>query len=170
MKNLNIPDNTQSDPNAAKIERLSQAMSFRISRLAAINERAGTHRFRNELGVSLSEWRVLGLVAESSPATTSEIREMLLLDRGLMSRTVKELCARNLLLTEPCPNDRRQTLLLLTEEGRALHKSCIAFTDQRNQSMASVLTAEECEEFSRMLDLMIEHNAELLKQRSPTGE
>jgi len=166
LKKLSARKTTQAHPEPAKIERLSQAMSFRISRLAAINERTGANRFKNEFGLSLSEWRMIGLVAQSDPATTSQIRETLLLDRGLLSRTVKELCARNLLITTPSPDDRRQTLLSLTDEGRTIHQACIAFTDERNHSMASVLTAEEQKEFSRMLDLMIEHNAELLKQRS----
>nr|WP_325249980.1 MarR family winged helix-turn-helix transcriptional regulator [Amylibacter sp.] len=170
MKNPNARKINPALPDPDSIERLSQAMSFRISRLAAINERAGTHRFKNEFGLSLSEWRVIGLVAESSPATTSKIRKMLLLDRGLLSRTVKELCSRNLLITEPSPKDRRQTLLFLTDEGRALHQACIKFTDERNRSMASVLTAKEQEEFGRILDLMIDHNAKLLKQGNYTGD
>ena len=156
----------QAAASKHSIESLSEALSFRISRLSAINERSGSQYFRDELGVSLSEWRVLGLVAEFDPATTSSVRESLLMDRGLLSRIVKELCARDLLISQPSPTDKRQTQLFLTPQGWQLHRNCIAFTNERNGSMASVLTPKEQSEFGRMLDLLIKHNVELLRQRN----
>lgn len=148
-----------------QIENLSEALSFRISRLAAINERNGSLYFRKHLGLSLSEWRVIGLVAESEPMLTSTLREILVMDHGLLSRVVKELIARGLLSSGPCEADKRQTELSLTPEGRRLHDQCISFTIQRNAVMASVLSQEEQAELHRLLDLMITHNAALLKAK-----
>ena len=153
-------------PTQAELKRLPDALSFRIARLAAINERAGTQHFRDELGISLSGWRVIGLVAEGDPATTISVRDMLVMDRGLLSRVVKELITRGLLLSQPSPTDKRQTQLYLTPDGWALHKKCIAFTKQRNAVMTQGLTPQEEAEFSRLLDLLIETNAERLRLRS----
>ncbi|GGA27521.1 MarR family winged helix-turn-helix transcriptional regulator [Neptunicoccus cionae] len=148
-----------------QIENLSGALSFRISRLAAINERNGSHHFRNQLGVSLSEWRVIGLVAESEPMLTSTLREILVMDHGLLSRVVKELIARGLLSSQACQTDKRQIELTLTSEGRRLHNDCISFTIERNAVMASVLSPDEQAELNRLLDVMIAHNATLLKSK-----
>ncbi|WP_069300678.1 MarR family winged helix-turn-helix transcriptional regulator [Neptunicoccus sediminis] len=147
------------------IENLSEALSFRISRLAAINERNGSHHFRNHLGVNLSEWRVIGLVAEYEPMLTSALRDILVTDHGLLSRIVKELVSRGLLISQPCAADKRQTELSLTPEGRDLHNNCIPFTIERNAVMASVLSPEEQAELYRLLDVMIAHNAALLKAK-----
>ncbi|MBR9864809.1 MAG: MarR family transcriptional regulator [Rhodobacteraceae bacterium] len=152
-----------------QIENLSEALSFRIARLAAINERNGVHYFRKHLGVNLSEWRVIGLVAESEPMLTSTLREILVMDHGLLSRVVKELVARDLLTSGPCEADKRQTELSLTPEGRRLHAQCIAFTIQRNTAMASVLSPKEQAELHRFLELLISHNAELLKTKQEPG-
>lgn len=154
----------------AALARLPDALSFRIARLAAINERSGSHYFRTEQGVSLSEWRVLGLVADGNPATTASLRDTLVMDRGQLSRVVKALIARKLLRSQPNPKDKRQTQLHLTPDGRALFDKCIAFTEGRNRVMASALTPEERHEFSRLLDLMIDHNAALFMQRNPSDD
>jgi len=153
-----------------RIESLTAALSFRISRLSAINERLGAHHFRNEMGVTLSEWRVLALAAEGDPATTIAVRETLLLDRGLLSRIVKGLSDRGLLVSEASPTDKRQTQLLLTADGWELHERCIAFTNERNTYMASVLNPYERTEFERMLDLLIKHNTKLLRLRNLSND
>ncbi|UYV39217.1 MarR family transcriptional regulator [Rhodobacteraceae bacterium D3-12] len=148
-----------------QIRHLTDAMSFRVSRFASINEYLGSKHFRREFGVSLSEWRVLGLVAEGNPATTRALRDTLLMDRGLLSRVVKALRSRGLVRSQVCASDKRQAELFLTDEGRALHRACIAFTDNRNKAMASALTAEEQAEFNRLLDVLIASNAALIKTK-----
>ena len=154
----------------AELKRLPDALSFRIARLAAINERAGTQHFRDELGISLSGWRVIGLVAEGDPATTISVRDALVMDRGLLSRVVKELITRGLLLSQHSPTDKRQTQLYLTPDGWALHKKCIAFTKERNAVMTGSLTPHEEAEFSRVLDILIKENAERLRLRSLSND
>ena len=148
----------------SNISCLSEALSFRLARMVVINDRLGSKYFRDQKGLSLSEWRIMGLVAEGAPATTSSIRDRLLMDRGLLSRVVKALCERGLLTSTPNPDDKRHTLLALTPEGQKLHDNCIVFTSERNASMTSVLTAHEIAEFSRVLDLLIDHNTNRLTQ------
>lgn len=158
------------EDKAPRIENLSAALSFRVARFVAINERNGAQYFKDQLGVSLSEWRVLGLVAESDGVTTRSIRKTLLMDRGLLSRVVKALRERKLILSQACKTDKRQTQLFLTPSGWGLHRDCIAFTNERNRSMASILEPHEEAEFSRLLDLLIDHNAQLLKKRGLTDD
>lgn len=152
------------------IRCISEAMSFRVSRFAAINEHLGSKHFRDEFGLSLSEWRVLGLVEESDPATTSSVRDTLLMDRGLLSRVVKALRTRGLLLSQTSATDKRQTELFLTVEGRELHQACMEFTKERNREMASALTPVEQAEFQRILDVLITSNAQRLTKKEAADD
>lgn len=152
------------------IRCISEAMSFRVSRFAAINEHLGSKHFRDEFGLSLSEWRVLGLVEESDPATTSSVRDTLLMDRGLLSRVVKALRTRGLLLSQTSATDKRQTELFLTVEGRELHQACMKFTKERNREMASALTPVEQAEFQRILDVLITSNAQRLTKKEAADD
>ena len=147
------------------IRSIRDALSFRIARMAAINERAGGFYFQNELGLRLNEWRVLGLVAAAGVAAFSDIRDQLLIDKGQLSRVVASLVARGLLENRPSVTDARQVDLSLTADGRALHDRGIAFTAERNEAMADVLSARECEQLLDMLDRLIAHNEALQQQR-----
>lgn len=154
----------------SKILCLSDALSFRVSRFAAINEHLGSKHFRDEFELSLSEWRVLGLVQESDPATTSSVRAMLLMDRGLLSRVVKALRTRGLLISQTSATDKRQIELFLTVEGRELHQACMEFTKERNREMASALTTAEQAEFQRILDVLITSNAQRLTTKEAADD
>ena len=156
--------------NGSQIQCLSDALSFRVSRFAAINEHLGSKHFRDEFGLSLSEWRVLGLVQESDPATTASVRATLLMDRGFLSRVVKGLRTRGLLISQTSATDKRQTELLLTVEGKELHQAGMVFTRERNQAMASALKPSEQAEFGGMLDMLIAANAKRLTTKDSADE
>ncbi|MEY8839904.1 MarR family winged helix-turn-helix transcriptional regulator, partial [Cribrihabitans sp. XS_ASV171] len=135
---------TDEDPGERRpINSVLEAVSFRISRLAAINERAGGHVFRSAFGISLNEWRILGITAALQPVTFGAIRAMLVMDKGQLSRVVKALIERKLIESRSASGDARQIELSLTEAGQALHAQAIEFTVERNAVMGSVLSDEE---------------------------
>lgn len=68
---------------------------------------------------TLTEVRVLYEVAHRPGITASELVRELALDAGYLSRILRRFESHGWLLREPAPNDRRQTLLKLTEPGYA---------------------------------------------------
>jgi len=67
---------------------------------------------------SLTEVRVLYELAHRDHPTAAEIADVLALDRGYLSRTLRSFKRRKLITTETSRKDRRQTLLSLTAAGR----------------------------------------------------
>lgn len=151
------------------LSSLPEALSFRISRLAAISERAGGQYFKREFDLTLAEWRILGLTATAGMITFACLRDTLLLDKGQLSRTIKALVARGLIETRKSETDSRQIDLHITPAGQELNDRALRFTSERNAVMAGVLTGEECAEFGRLLDLLIEHNQALLLKGPADG-
>jgi len=143
------------------IHSILDAIAFRLARLAAVNERAGTVRFRSAYGISLNEWRVLGLAHALAPATVSAIRKVLLMDKGQLSRTVRQLSDAGLIETRPARNDSRSVEVTLTEAGQGLHNRILEFSRERNEAVVETLTPEECRELMRLLQKITAHNEEL---------
>ncbi|SDE51166.1 MarR family winged helix-turn-helix transcriptional regulator [Ruegeria marina] len=152
------------------IKTLLDALSFRISRLAAINERAGGHYFKSEFDLSLSEWRILGVTAAKRGIQFSELRDLLLLDKGQLSRTIKSLCKRGLINTRKSDSDARQIELQITAAGQVLHDKVLAFTIERNAAMGAVLTDAEWATFDHLLSKLIDHNQSLLVAKGMTDD
>ena len=152
-----------------EIREITDALSFKIARLDAINERAGSHYFKLHHDITLNQWRILGLVSAMGPVPSREVRDKLLMDKGQFSRVVNQLIERGLILSRPRESNASSLLLELTEAGRALHKVLIRFTAERNARTAGALTREECKTFLRLLDKVVDHAEALLleRQRKP---
>lgn len=143
------------------IHAITDALTFRIARLNAVNERAGIHWFRKEHDLSLNEWRILGLTHALEPVAFQTIRDILIMDKGQLSRAIKALGARGLIETKAAQGDARAIELVTTEVGKVLHDKVLAFTAERNESVVAALSPAECREFLRLLRKMSDHNDQL---------
>ena len=81
----------------------------------------------------------------SSPV---EISKNLVMDAGGMSRMVDRMVKRELIARTPNPQDKRQVILTLTDEGQAL---CERFEKDAQTSIMGNLTARLTTEESRLL-------------------
>ena len=150
------------------IGRISDALSFRLVRLVGINERSGGRWSRRVFGLSLNEWRVMGLAHELAPATAAQIGKMLQMDKGQVSRIVQTLVEKGYLVARPSARDARVAILDLTDAGRVLHDRVLAYAAIRNEMVVSSLSREECATFMRLLEKITAHNEDLL-ERAETG-
>ena len=150
------------------IKQLDQALSFRIAKLAALNERSGSYYFQNAYGLRLNEWRVLGTLAPHKKMSFSQMFEALWIDKGQLSRTIKGMAQRGLLHTQAAEKDARQIDLHITPKGHALHDEVLGFTLERNEAMVGDLSPDECALFLNFLSRVIAHNEALLQHRKDT--
>jgi DNA-binding MarR family transcriptional regulator/GNAT superfamily N-acetyltransferase len=98
---------------AARIAAVRRFNRFYTRRIGVLQE--GLHGS----AWSLTEGRVLYELAQRAAPTAAELARDLGLDPGYLSRILKGFEARGELERRPCARDGRQTILALTEAGRA---------------------------------------------------
>lgn len=135
-----------------QLQDIRDVLMFRIARLATIGDRTGQSRVLREFGLSLGEWRVLGVICARPPATLADIAGELYLDKGQLSRTISSLIDNGLVAHSPSAQDRRQTLFEPTAKGRRLHDKVLIFAFTRHSEWMGALSASEQTEFVRLLD------------------
>lgn len=69
-------------------------------------------------GLLPAAYKLFTTIARRGPVTSSALAEQLMLDRGQVSRTVRELERLGLVQRAPDPADGRSSLLSATPEGR----------------------------------------------------
>lgn len=136
------------------IDAITDALSFRIARFNLLNERLGAAQFVKRFGITLNEWRVIGLAASMEKPSVSQIRAVMLIDKGQLSRVVAGLTERGLIVTNPSAEDKRVICVGLTDDGEALHAQAIANLKDRNEKTVACLSAGETAEFLRILDML----------------
>lgn len=123
-----------------------------MSRLAGLSDRSGHAHLIETFGVTLGEWRILGVIAADAPITMADLGKRMLLDKGQLSRTVARLSARGWVQSARAPANKRTVVLRLTGEGQREHRRILAFAQERNRMMLAAFTAAERRCLFQLLD------------------
>lgn len=103
---------------------------------------------KRQTSLSLSEYRILGLLADLGPSTLQKVCDCLVMPRSRVSVYKKNLIERNLLKKENNPEDGRSIILALTPQGEQLvaqmKKSIIKIVDttRAEESQDNVLVVK----------------------------
>ena len=77
--------------------------------------------YEQEFDLTIPEWRVLARLAESARYNSRELGQITFMDKSKVSRAVKLLDNKGLLVKERDEADHRITYLSLNERGKALY-------------------------------------------------
>ena len=89
----------------------------------------------DELGLGRAHHRALHFIGRHPGITVSDLLGLLRITKQSLARVLSELVARGYVAQEPGSADRRQRLLTLTEEGKALERRL--FERQRDRLSAA---------------------------------
>lgn len=126
-------------------------LSYRLARVAGLNDRSGHAHLSETFAITLSEWRVFGNIQALAPVMLADVSRSMLIDKGQLSRTVSALIARGWVVSQASKFDRRTILLSLTPMGVAEHDKILTFAAARNRTMLSVLEPAERRDLMRLL-------------------
>ena len=93
-------------------------------------------------GVSIAQCHALLAVEHLGQASLNPLAEHIGLDKSTLSRTVESLVKKKLLMRKTAPQDRRITLISLTDQGRQVCKKINEANDSRFCSVLSALDRE----------------------------
>lgn len=71
--------------------------------------------------LTLTEWRVLRVLAMSPGSSAAVVAKIVMVDKSVASRVLRQLENAGLIATEADRDDRRQSRLHLTAKGQTLH-------------------------------------------------
>ena len=96
-------------------------------------------------GLHPTEFAVLELLYHKGDQQIQQIGKKVLLASGSITYVVDKLEQKNLLLRKPCPNDRRVTYAIITEEGKQLMSDIFPRHKQAIDHLFSSLSEQEKE-------------------------
>ena len=157
-------DTVQKDLIHPKVNAISDGLAFKLARLVAIHERHGNYNFSKKFDLSLNEWRVLGLANEMEPVFFRDIRIMMNIDKGQLSRAIKQLVKKEILLSTESKEDARLIEITTTLKGKKLHDKMLKFSVERNEEIIQGLTSEDLREFFRILEKITKSSISLVNK------
>jgi DNA-binding MarR family transcriptional regulator len=148
----------EAEPRPAVID-LAKYLPHHITVIANRWARGSSRIYLKRFGIGVNEWRVLSTVAIEPGCTANRVSQMTTVDKGIVSRAVKELEGLGLIVTKPDEADPRRILLKLTPAGAMRHDEIMEVALARQSELFSGLSAEEISVLTRMI-LRIRGNLE----------
>lgn len=119
---------------------LDQFLPYRLNRLAERTSEALFARYGDRFAINVAEWRVLAWLSRGTSLTAREISQRTHMDKVRVSRAIKALETRKLLLRRPSEHDQRAQLLHLTDSGEALLNELIPEARRFEDELLGTLT------------------------------
>jgi len=123
----------------------------RLLTLLNLLRRSASLTYRRTCDLSDFEWRIMAQAGEHACLSLNDLAELTGQDRGQLSRGVKGLCERGLLLRNRRPGGPGVQIELSTE-GRRVFDQMIDLATSRNADLASIFNEEELRFLESALD------------------
>lgn len=136
---------------AGSVFLLDAFVPYRLSFTSNLVSNAIATAYEALFGLTIPEWRLIAVIAETSGVTQQAIGERTLMDKVTVSRAAIALVGRGLLARRPNPDDKRSHLLSLSAAGSDLHAQIAPKALELEQSLFASLAPAELQAFTTML-------------------
>ncbi len=158
-----MPRQTARAKDKDPVFHLRRFFPYRISRFYAAVSKSLAYRYRDELGLSVPEWRTLAVLGSEGSKSASQVGMDTDMDKVQVSRAVTRLKQKGMISRGTDPQDRRRSVLELTDKGREAYNMVVPRALAYEQEMLEVLSPEEEREFWRLVEKLQTRAQELKK-------
>ena len=130
----------------------SSFVTFRLAKLQSSLNTQATAILKAKTGLSLVEWRLIQILRMFKNASMNEIADLVVMDKGQLSRKIKVMTAKGLLNCERNTKDRRVRHLKLTKKALELSKIMMPTMEARQKLLLADVTSEDLKTFYQVVD------------------
>ncbi|MEM7022425.1 MAG: MarR family transcriptional regulator [Pseudomonadota bacterium] len=145
------------------IGKLEGRVSFRIAVLSRLLDRQMS-RILADYGLTLPAYRILVTIDAFGEISAADLVRVVVVDKGVISRSSAELEHAGLLETRPDPRHARRKLMRLTETGKAKLAAVEPDVRAREQGLDGSIDPADRDAFDRSLAGLSRHVAEALEE------
>jgi len=147
---------TDANQIRARKEREGLNIFSRLPAVYAASRMQSRHFLEIGGGLSVVEWRTLWDLAEAGPLTIRDLAAIQRADHSLLSRALPEMRQKGYVTMQRDVQDGRQTIVELTERGRAAYEKAAPAMAKRRAALREVFSDTEIREFAGFLDRLEE--------------
>ena len=131
---------------------LDRFLPYRLSVLSNRISQAIAKLYQARFGFGITEWRVIAVLGRFPELSANAVAERTAMDKVAVSRAVAHLLERGLLTREMHGDDRRRSVLNLSEAGYRIYDEIVPLALGRERELLAALTPEERVQLDRIMD------------------
>ncbi|MFT3756540.1 MAG: MarR family transcriptional regulator [Pseudoxanthomonas sp.] len=131
---------------------LDRLFSYRLSVLSNRISSAISREYHRRFGLAITEWRVMAVLGRFPGLSAGEVSARTAMDKVAVSRAVARLLERGLIQREIHDDDRRRSVLALSNEGCRVHDEVAPMVMEYHQRLFESFSDEERATLDRLID------------------
>jgi DNA-binding MarR family transcriptional regulator len=131
---------------------LERLLPYRLSVLSNRVSNAISSEYHRRFGLAITEWRVMAVLGRYPGLSAREVTERTAMDKVAVSRAVARLLERELVKRDIHGDDRRRSVLTLSEAGYSVHAEVAPMVLACEHNLLSPLDEEERATLNRLID------------------
>lgn len=136
--------------------QLEHFLPYRLSIVSNTISQAIADDYQSRFDLSVTEWRVMAVLARYPGLSAREVAERTAMDKVAVSRALARLVEAGRVDRATHDDDKRRSVLRLTEAGWTIHDQVAPMARRREREMLAKLDAEERGWLTRILDKLME--------------
>ena len=139
---------SKQNPSLNLKEFLPYRLSIVTNRISASFARLYSEKF----GLSIPEWRVMAVLGQQPGLSADDVCSETEMDKVPVSRAVTKLLNKGLLERDFSGQDRRRSILHLSEAGYGMYAQIVPLALSYEAELKTALTDEEQSQLEKLLD------------------
>lgn len=135
---------------------LERFLPYRLSVLSNRISDAIAREYSQRFDLTVTEWRVMAILGRMPDLSANQVAQRTAMDKVAVSRAVARLLESGRLLRSFDDDDRRRSVLRLSEAGYAVHDQIVPLAQGFEQQLLGDMPAEERALLFRLLDRLDE--------------
>nr|WP_233172086.1 MarR family transcriptional regulator [Dyella sp. ASV21] len=131
---------------------LEHFLPYRLSILSNAVSQAIADDYQRRFDLSMTEWRVMAVLARFDGLSAREVAERTLMDKVAVSRALAKLVEAGWVTRATHDGDKRRSVLGLSETGWAVHEVVAPMARSHERDLLAKLDEEERTWLARILD------------------
>ena len=131
---------------------LESFIPYRLSVLSNRMSQTIAGLYQKRFGLAVTEWRVMAVLGRFSGLSANEVAERTAMDKVAVSRAVARLLERDLIRREIHSDDRRRSVLALSEVGYSVYDEIVPLAEDCERRLLAALEEGERTTLARLLD------------------
>ena len=148
-------DQTGATPGHATLD-LEHFIPYRLSVLSNRVSQTISGIYHQRFGLAVTEWRTMAVLGRYPDLSAGEVAERTAMDKVAVSRAVARLLERGFIQRETHGDDRRRSVLALSEAGFAVYDQVAPMTLECERQLLSQLSDEERAQLDALLSKLTE--------------
>lgn len=128
---------------------------YRVSVLANISSRTLAQIYAERFDLTIPEWRVMATLgleeSRQSAMCANTVATRTAMDKVQVSRALSRMLSSNLITRTTDPQDRRRSVLHLSDKGRQVYNQIVPAALQYEESLLEGLSTEEVMQLEHLL-------------------